>query len=133
MLLWLWLWHRPAAVAPIRPLAWEPLYAADATLKRQTNKSKLLHGNLLLLMTYIYCLVTLLEAKYRSMQNLLVFLFAKKKIKQKHCFLSALLPFPHFREYFKCFYFIKNGQFFFVLFCFLMAIPEAYGGSQARD
>ena len=29
----LWLWHRPAAVAPIGPLAWEPLYAAGAALK----------------------------------------------------------------------------------------------------
>jgi len=26
----LWLWHRPAVVAPIRPLAWEPPYAAGA-------------------------------------------------------------------------------------------------------
>ena len=31
----LWLWHRPAATAPIRPLAWEPPYAAAAALKRQ--------------------------------------------------------------------------------------------------
>ena len=29
----LWLWHRLAAVAPIRPLAWEPPYAAGAALK----------------------------------------------------------------------------------------------------
>lgn len=29
----LWLWHRPAAVAPIQPLAWEPPYAASAPLK----------------------------------------------------------------------------------------------------
>ena len=29
------LWRRPAAVAPIRPLAWEPLYAAGAALQRQ--------------------------------------------------------------------------------------------------
>ena len=29
----LWLWRRPAAEAPIRPLAWEPPYAADAALK----------------------------------------------------------------------------------------------------
>ena len=28
----LWLWSRPAAVAPMRPLAWELLYGA---LKRQ--------------------------------------------------------------------------------------------------
>ena len=27
----LWLWHRPAATAPIRPLAWEPPYATGAT------------------------------------------------------------------------------------------------------
>ena len=26
----LWLWCRPAAEAPIRPLAWEPPYAASA-------------------------------------------------------------------------------------------------------
>ena len=26
----LWLWRRPAATAPIGPLAWEPPYAAEA-------------------------------------------------------------------------------------------------------
>ena len=31
----LWLWHRPAAIAPIRPLAWELLYATSVALKRQ--------------------------------------------------------------------------------------------------
>ena len=35
----LWLWCRPAAMAPIRPLAWEPPYAAGAALKRQKKKS----------------------------------------------------------------------------------------------
>ena len=38
----LWLWSRPVATAPIRPLAWEPPYAAGAAqeiAKRQkTNK-----------------------------------------------------------------------------------------------
>ena len=34
----LWLWHRPAASAPIRPLAWEPPYATDAALKTQKKK-----------------------------------------------------------------------------------------------
>ena len=34
----LWLWHRPAAVALIRPLAWEPPYAASAALKSKINK-----------------------------------------------------------------------------------------------
>ena len=40
MLLWLWLWHRPAAAAPIKPLAWEPPYAASAALKRRQKKKK---------------------------------------------------------------------------------------------
>ena len=31
----LWLWCRPAAVTPIRPLAWEPPYAVGVALKRQ--------------------------------------------------------------------------------------------------
>ena len=34
------LWHRPAAVAPIRPLTWEPPYAVGAALKRQKKKKK---------------------------------------------------------------------------------------------
>ena len=34
----LWLWHRPAATAPIRSLAWEAPYAAGAALKRQKTK-----------------------------------------------------------------------------------------------
>ena len=34
----LWLWHRPAAIAPIRPLAWEFPYAVGAALKRQKTK-----------------------------------------------------------------------------------------------
>ena len=36
----LWLWRRPAVTVPIRPLAWEPPYAADAALKRQKDKKK---------------------------------------------------------------------------------------------
>ena len=34
-LMLLWLWHRPAAVVLIRPLAWEPTYAVGAALKRK--------------------------------------------------------------------------------------------------
>ena len=33
-----WLWYRPAAVAPILPLAWEFPYAANAALKSKKNK-----------------------------------------------------------------------------------------------
>ena len=40
----LWLWRRPVATAPIRPLAWEPPYAAGAALEKakreKTNKQK---------------------------------------------------------------------------------------------
>ena len=34
----LWLWRRPAATAPIRPLAWEPPYAAGAALEKAKTK-----------------------------------------------------------------------------------------------
>ena len=37
----LWLWHRPAAIALIRPLAWESPYASGAALKkRQKNNNQ---------------------------------------------------------------------------------------------
>ena len=43
----LWLWYWPAAVAAIRPLAWEPPSAAGVALKKdktkQTNKSIVLY------------------------------------------------------------------------------------------
>ena len=42
-LAFLWLWCRPVATAPIRPLAWEPPYASGAALekaKRQKKKKK---------------------------------------------------------------------------------------------
>ena len=39
----LWLWRRPVATPPIRPLAWEPSYAVTAAqemAKRQKKKKK---------------------------------------------------------------------------------------------
>ena len=39
----LWLWCRPVATAPIRPLAWEPPYAkaaAQEMAKRQKKKKR---------------------------------------------------------------------------------------------
>ena len=41
----LWFWRRPAATAPIRPLAWKPPYAEGAAQEmakrqKQTNKKK---------------------------------------------------------------------------------------------
>ena len=40
VLLWLWLWRRPASIAPIRPLAWEPLYAMGAAVEETKTKKK---------------------------------------------------------------------------------------------
>ena len=36
----LWLWCRLAAIAPIRPLAWEPSYAANVDLKRKKKEKR---------------------------------------------------------------------------------------------
>ena len=35
-----WLWHKPAAAAPIQPIAWELQYAVGAALKRQKRKKE---------------------------------------------------------------------------------------------
>ena len=34
----MWLWHRPAAIAMIRPLAWEPPYAVSVALKGKKKR-----------------------------------------------------------------------------------------------
>ena len=39
-LAFLWLWDRPAAIAPVQPLAWEPPYATGVSLKRQQDKKR---------------------------------------------------------------------------------------------
>ena len=36
----LWLWCRPVATAPIRPLAWEPPYAAGVALEKAKKKKE---------------------------------------------------------------------------------------------
>ena len=40
----LWLWCRPAATAPIRPLAWEPLYAMGAAPEK-AKRQKIYNNN----------------------------------------------------------------------------------------
>ena len=45
---WLWLCRRPASIAPIGPLAWEPPYVAGAALiktKRQHKQQQKNHNN----------------------------------------------------------------------------------------
>ena len=36
----LWPWNRPAATAPISPLAWEPPYATGAALEKANQKKE---------------------------------------------------------------------------------------------
>ena len=36
----LWLWHRPAATAPIRPLTWEPPYVMGVALENTKKEKK---------------------------------------------------------------------------------------------
>ena len=43
-LAWLWLWQRPAATAPIGPLAWELPYAAGGALKRKKVRNQDVRG-----------------------------------------------------------------------------------------
>ena len=54
----LWLWCRPAARAPIRPLAWELPYAMEDKKTKQTNKQKKptrdVHVFFLLEMYYVF-------------------------------------------------------------------------------
>ena len=37
----LWLWCRPVAIAPIGPLAWEPLNAAGAAQEKAKRQKKI--------------------------------------------------------------------------------------------
>jgi len=41
----LWLWHRQAATAPIRPLTWEPPYATGMGLEKAKIKNKKIKKN----------------------------------------------------------------------------------------
>ena len=44
----LWHWHRPVAVAPIGPLAWEPPYVSGVALKSQKKKMKWMQSSKLI-------------------------------------------------------------------------------------
>ena len=52
----LWLWHRPAATAPIRPLSWEHPYATGAALKGKKDKKK---KKSMCIYTHVYMFVCL--------------------------------------------------------------------------
>ena len=62
----LWLWHRPAAVALIRPLAWEPPYAMNAALKKDKRPKKKNFRRLLLVSGYQFNLQNTRRKKGRN-------------------------------------------------------------------
>ena len=49
----LWLWHRPAATAPIRPLAWEPPYAAGEDLGKKKSFWELVEFEIFYFLTWL--------------------------------------------------------------------------------
>ena len=54
----LWLWHRPAAAAPIRPLAWELPYATS--VGKKTNKRvQYIHTNCFFCWVFVFCFLGL--------------------------------------------------------------------------
>ena len=48
----LWLWRRPAATVPIRPLAWEPPYTAGVALKGQKVQKKKKREDIIILIQF---------------------------------------------------------------------------------
>ena len=52
----LWLWYRPAATAPMRPLAWEPPYVTDAALEKTRKKPPKNEQNLFLSLRTVFIL-----------------------------------------------------------------------------
>ena len=92
----LWLWCRPAAAAPIGPLAWEPPYATGVALKTQkTKKRSGLEAHLtfqkILLAFFFNC-----KKKYmpliKQSNNSKVYKVFKKEIKS--CFSHHCLTLP---------------------------------------
>ena len=49
----LWLWHRLAATALIRPLAWEPLYAVGAALEKTKRQKKIIRRRIVRTFSYV--------------------------------------------------------------------------------
>ena len=59
----LWLWHRPAAIAPIRPLAWEPPYDVGVALKRTKRQKKKKEKKFV---AFLYTNNEILEKEYKT-------------------------------------------------------------------
>ena len=64
----LWLWCRLAAVAPIRPLAWEPPYAESVALRKKGLHQFFPKIILILKLTLFYCLCYFFGLLLRHME-----------------------------------------------------------------
>jgi len=74
----LWLWCRPAAIAPIRPLAWKPPYAADVAIIKEKEKEKERNNTLPFPVTTLHSFLK--AAVFYSCENHLAFIFLKSDI-----------------------------------------------------
>ena len=71
----LWLWHRLASVAPIRPLAWEPPYCqwcSPKKTKRQKKKSFIDSHQVFALCGHVF------SSTYKTTSQYIVIIFALK-------------------------------------------------------
>ena len=59
----LWLWCRPAATALIRPLAWEPPYAAGVVLEKAKRQKDKKHQNHCTFSDYLFCVRPVAQGK----------------------------------------------------------------------
>ena len=91
----LWLWCRPADVAPIIPLAWEPPYAPGAALKSKKEKGSDFWLRFLLLpilfcflMIFIFSIITGLQCSV----NILLY----SKVTLSHIHIYILFHFVSF-------------------------------------
>ena len=116
----LWLWCRPAAVAPIRPLAWEPPYAAGMALKRQKTKNKQTNKKNPQEVWYFEALyrIAIMDLRDGLFQVSYQLLVCSSCIYLTYLYLSFLIW--------------KMGVVIIIFFAISWAAPAAYGGSQVR-
>ena len=73
----LWLWHRPVAITPIRPLVWEPPYAPEAAQENaKKTKKKQLPLRRTLIKPFLNSVKTALTSLWLSIGDDLIFVFS---------------------------------------------------------
>ena len=66
------LWRRPAAAAPVRPLAWEPPYATGAALEKTKNQKRKKKKKMVSLLNYVPCQFGVVDGLISSVKLLAV-------------------------------------------------------------